>query len=128
MRAAARGKLPATLQAMACPVCEEIRTRLAGESMSDRAVSLADPNARSIRKSKAGKPTEFGSVHQIAEITPDTLARARAGSCYPRRPRPAILRGDAVAGHDRRARTARPQKPAEVASTAASRCAQSARP
>jgi IS5 family transposase len=40
-------------------------------------VSLADPDARPIRKGKAGKPTEFGSVHQIAEITPHTRKGAR---------------------------------------------------
>jgi IS5 family transposase len=58
-------------------VCEQIRKRLAGEPISDRLVSLADPDARPIRKGKAGKPTEFGSVHQIAEITPHTRAGAR---------------------------------------------------
>ena len=40
-------------------------------------VSLADPDARPIRKGKAGKGTEFGSVHQIAEITPHTRKGAR---------------------------------------------------
>jgi hypothetical protein len=32
-------------------------------------MSLADPDARPIRKGKAAKPTEFGSIPQIAEIT-----------------------------------------------------------
>jgi transposase, IS5 family len=58
-------------------VCEQIRKRLAGEPITDRLVSLADPDARPIRKGKAGKPTEFGSVHQIAEITPHTRTGAR---------------------------------------------------
>jgi IS5 family transposase len=58
-------------------VCEQIRKRLAGEPITDRLVSLSDPDARPIRKGKAGKPTEFGSVHQIAEITPHTRKGAR---------------------------------------------------
>jgi IS5 family transposase len=58
-------------------VCEQIRRRLAGEPVRDRLVSLFDPDARPIRKGKAGKPTEFGSVHQIAEITPHTRPGAR---------------------------------------------------
>ena len=58
-------------------VTEQIRKRLAGEPITDRLVSLFDPDARPIRKGKAGKPTEFGSVHQIAEITPHTRAGAR---------------------------------------------------
>jgi transposase, IS5 family len=58
-------------------VCEQIRKRLAGDPISDRLVSLFDVDARPIRKGKAGKPTEFGSVHQIAEITPHTRAGAR---------------------------------------------------
>jgi IS5 family transposase len=58
-------------------VCEQVRQRLAGEPITDRLVSLFDVDARPIRKGKAGKPTEFGSVHQIAEITPHTRAGAR---------------------------------------------------
>jgi len=58
-------------------VCEQIGKRLAGEPISDRLVSLFDVDARPIRKGKAGKPTEFGSVHQIAEVTPHTRAGAR---------------------------------------------------
>jgi IS5 family transposase len=74
LRAAAR--LEQTIE-LAEKVCEQIRKRLAGEPISDRLVSLADPDARPIRKGKAGKPTEFGSVHQIAEITPHTRKGAR---------------------------------------------------
>jgi len=87
LRAAARGrgaraKLAATERLergieRAEKVCEQIRQRLAGEPIRDRLVSLADPDARPIRKGKAGKPTEFGSVHQIAEITPHTRKGAR---------------------------------------------------
>jgi transposase, IS5 family len=61
----------------AAKVCAQIRKRLAGEPITDRLVSLFDVDARPIRKGKAGKPTEFGSVHQIAEITPHTRAGAR---------------------------------------------------
>jgi IS5 family transposase len=87
LRAAARGrgaqaKLRAAQRleqtiALAEKVCEQIRKRLAGEPISDRLVSLFDVDARPIRKGKAGKPTEFGSVHQIAEITPHTRQGAR---------------------------------------------------
>lgn len=58
-------------------VVDQIAKRIAGEPITDRLVSLADPDARPIRKGKAGKPTEFGSVHQIAEVTPHTRRGAR---------------------------------------------------
>jgi len=58
-------------------IVEQIRKRLAGETITGRMVSLADPDARPIRKGKAGKSTEFGSVHQIAEVTPHTRKGAR---------------------------------------------------
>ena len=38
---------------------------VAGEQITDRLVSIADPDARPIRKGKLGKPTEFGYVAQI---------------------------------------------------------------
>jgi transposase, IS5 family len=40
-------------------------------------VSLADPDARPIRKGKLGKPTEFGYVAQICEVTENTRKGAR---------------------------------------------------
>jgi len=40
-------------------------------------VSLADPDARPIRKGKLGKPTEFGYVAQICEVTETTRKGAR---------------------------------------------------
>ena len=40
-------------------------------------VSLADPDARPIRKGKLGKPCEFGYVFQLAELTPNTRRGAR---------------------------------------------------
>jgi transposase, IS5 family len=58
-------------------VSEQIRKRLAGEKITDRLVSLADPDARPIRKGKLGKPTEFGYVVQLAEVTEHTRRGAR---------------------------------------------------
>jgi transposase, IS5 family len=59
-------------------VAEQIRRRVAGEKIiTDRLVSLADPDARPIRKGKLGKPTEFGYVTQLAEVTPNTKRGAR---------------------------------------------------
>jgi transposase, IS5 family len=58
-------------------VLEQIRKRLAGEPIKDRLVSLFDPDARPIRKGKLGKPTEFGYVEQLAEVTPNTKPGAR---------------------------------------------------
>jgi transposase, IS5 family len=59
-------------------VARQIRQRVAGEKITDRIVSLADPDARPIRKGKVGKPTEFGYVSQLAEVTEHTK-RGRAG-------------------------------------------------
>jgi hypothetical protein len=50
---------------------------VAGEAITDRLVSLADPDARPIRKGKLGKPNEFGSVAQLAEVTANTGRGAR---------------------------------------------------
>ena len=64
-------------------------------------MSIADPDARPIRKGKLGKPTEFGYVAQICEVTENTRRGARgfilpAGTrratrprtgCFPRPPR-----------------------------------------
>jgi IS5 family transposase len=58
-------------------VVEQIRGRLAGEPIADRLVSLFDPDARPIRKGKLGRPTEFGYVEQLAEVTPNTKRGAR---------------------------------------------------
>jgi len=58
-------------------VATQITQRVRGEKISDRLISLADPDARPIRKGKLGKPTEFGYVAQIAEITPNTRRGAR---------------------------------------------------
>jgi len=58
-------------------VAAQIRQRVAGEPIKDRIVSLADPDARPIRKGKLGKPNEFGYVAQLAEVTENTRRGAR---------------------------------------------------
>jgi len=58
-------------------VATQIRKRVKGEPISDRLVSLADPDARPIRKGKLGKPNEFGYVAQICEVTEHTQRGAR---------------------------------------------------
>jgi len=58
-------------------VAEQITQRVKGEKISDRLVSLADPDARPIRKGKLGKPNEFGYVAQLCEVTPNTKRGAR---------------------------------------------------
>ena len=58
-------------------VADQIRTRLRGERIEHRLVSLADPDARPIRKGKLGKPNEFGFVAQLCELTPNTKPGAR---------------------------------------------------
>ena len=61
----------------AAKVCRQIRQRVAGEKITDRLVSMSDPDARPIRKGKAGKPNEFGYVFQLTEITEHTRRGAR---------------------------------------------------
>jgi IS5 family transposase len=58
-------------------VAKQIKQRVAGEAITDRLVSLADPDARPIRKGKLGKPNEFGYVCQLAEVTENTRRGAR---------------------------------------------------
>ncbi len=58
-------------------IAKQIRQRVAGEPIKDRIVSLADPDARPIRKGKLGKPNEFGYVSQLAEVTEHTRRGAR---------------------------------------------------
>jgi transposase, IS5 family len=78
----ARAKLRATARleelAERCEkVARQIKQRVSGERISDRIVSLADPDARPIRKGKLGKPNEFGYVTQLAEVTEHTKRGAR---------------------------------------------------
>jgi IS5 family transposase len=58
-------------------VARQIQQRVAGEPIKDRLVSLADPDARPIRKGKLGKLNEFGYVNQLAEVTENTKRGAR---------------------------------------------------
>ena len=58
-------------------VAWQIKQRVAGEPITDRIVSLFDPDARPIRKGKLGKPNEFGFVSQLAEVTENTKTGAR---------------------------------------------------
>jgi transposase, IS5 family len=58
-------------------IARQITQRVAGEKVSDRLVSLADPDARPIGKGKLGKRYEFGYVFQLAEITENTRRGAR---------------------------------------------------
>jgi IS5 family transposase len=58
-------------------VAGQIKQRVAGEPITDRLVSLSDPDARPIRKGKLGKPNEFGYVSQICEVTENTKPGAR---------------------------------------------------
>jgi transposase, IS5 family len=53
-------------------VTEQINKRVNGEKITDRLISLWDPDARPIRKGKLGKPNEFGYVDQLCEITANT--------------------------------------------------------
>ena len=86
-RASARGrgaqaKLTAAMRleqlAARCEkVTEQIDRRSRGLKITDRLVSLADPDARPIRKGKLGKPTEFGYVAQICEVTENTRKGTR---------------------------------------------------
>jgi transposase, IS5 family len=58
-------------------VAEQIQKRMRGERITDRVVSIFDPDARPIRKGKLGKPNEFGFVTQICEVTENTQTGAR---------------------------------------------------
>jgi IS5 family transposase len=61
----------------AAKVARQIRQRLAGEKITNRLVSMADPDARPIRKGKLRAPTEFGYVVQLAELCENTRRGAR---------------------------------------------------
>jgi transposase, IS5 family len=58
-------------------VTEQITKRVKGEKITDRLVSLWDPDARPIRKGKLGRLNEFGYVDQLCEITQNTRRGAR---------------------------------------------------
>jgi transposase, IS5 family len=61
----------------AAKVTRQIRQRLAGEKITNRLVSISDPDARPIRKGKLRAPTEFGYVIQLAEVCENTRRGAR---------------------------------------------------
>lgn len=95
-------------------IATQIRQRVNGEPIKDRIVSLADPDARPIRKGKLGKPNEFGYVSQICEVTEHTRRGARgliARSHSAREP----ARGHAFAQHDQRTDPARDPTPRDRA-------------
>lgn len=78
--AQAKLRLAAKLDELAdrcAKVAKQITQRVRGEKITDRLISLSDPDARPIRKGKIGKPNEFGYVAQIAEVTPNTKRGAR---------------------------------------------------
>jgi IS5 family transposase len=58
-------------------VTEQTRMRFAGQKITDRLVSLFDPDARPVRRGKLAKPNEFGYVVQLTEITANTRRGAR---------------------------------------------------
>jgi IS5 family transposase len=78
----ARAKLQAAaridqLADRAQKVCRQITRRVGGEKITDRLVSMSDPDARPIRKGKLRHPTEFGTVMQVAELCENTRTGAR---------------------------------------------------
>jgi IS5 family transposase len=58
-------------------VLEQITKRIKGEKITDRLISLWDPDARPIRKGKLSQPNQFGYVDQLCEITANTKPGAR---------------------------------------------------
>jgi IS5 family transposase len=102
----AKGKLKAAAKleqfADRCEkVASQITKRVKGEPIRERIVSLADPDARPIIKGKLGKPTEFGYVTQLAEVTENTKRGARGlilpASTAPGNPAENTLLPDTVA-------------------------------
>jgi IS5 family transposase len=58
-------------------IADQIDRRVRGLKITDRLVSISDPEARPIRKGKLGRPTEFGYVAQLCEVTENTRPGAR---------------------------------------------------
>ena len=67
----------ATTIGLSARVVAQVDQRFADEKIPDRLVSLADPQARVIRRGKHAKLNEFGYVVQFAEITTHTRRGAR---------------------------------------------------
>jgi len=78
-RAGRAGAIAALEQAigLAERVVEQTRMRFAGQKITDRLVSLFDPDARPVRRGKLAKPNEFGYVVQLTEVTANTRRGAR---------------------------------------------------
>lgn len=79
---AAAARLEESIE-LAATVTNQLTKRLAGEKITNRVVSLADPEARPIGKGKLGKRYEFGYVFQLAELTPNTRRRGAGGLLLP---------------------------------------------
>jgi IS5 family transposase len=77
---ASRARAIATL-AQAIELAERVvaqtRMRFAGHKITDRLVSLFDPDARPVRRGKLAKPNEFGYVVQLTEVCANTRRGAR---------------------------------------------------
>jgi IS5 family transposase len=58
-------------------IARQIRQRVNGEKITNRIISLADPDARPIRMGKLDKSTEFGYVAQLTEVTEHTKPGVR---------------------------------------------------
>jgi transposase, IS5 family len=63
--------------ALSSKVVEQIRQRFAGEKITNRLISLHDPDARPIRKGKRPNPNQFGYTNQYGELTANTRRGAR---------------------------------------------------
>ena len=85
-------RVTVALTVAGCPLRAEITKRVTGEKITNRLISLWDPDARPIRKGKLGKPTEFGYVDQLCEITANTKTGAR-GNAWMRFQRNRLPRG-----------------------------------
>lgn len=75
-RAKAIASLAETI-GLARRIVDQIAKRFAGEKITNRVVSLFDPDARPIRRGKLNRPNEFGYVVQFAEVTANTKRGAR---------------------------------------------------
>jgi IS5 family transposase len=65
------------LAELAEKVCAQITLRIAGKPITNRLVSISDPDARPIRKGKLNKPTEFGYALVALERGDDATAAER---------------------------------------------------
>ncbi len=80
-------------------VVQQVQQRFRGERIKDRLVSLADPDARPIRRGKRGKPNEFGYIVQFAELNAHTRRGAR-GLLMPPKLRAGSTHDDTLLPHN----------------------------